>query len=106
MQRPHSPITCRSVDFYPVHLLVAPILTTVESWPVAGTLDWHNLTDTDPRKWCAVLDAAQYGVLHMQMRQEASIEASKSIAAGGNWGLMARQIAQGQRPWGYIKEIA
>lgn len=91
-------IVTRAVDFYPVHRLVAPILATVESWPAAGTLTWKRLTDTDPAKWAAVLDMAQYGVLRLQLRQEALKQASHEIAAAADWSALARSIAHGRGP--------
>lgn len=84
-------VTTRSVDWYPVHRLVAPFLTAAESWPVAGTLPWQDLNDTDPAKWCAVLDAAQYGALHMQLRQEALARASRDISSTDSWTSVAHQ---------------
>lgn len=89
-------IVARAVDFYPVHRLVAPILAAVESWPVAGTLTWQQLRDTDPAKWAAVLDTARYGALHMQLRQEALADASHQIASAADWSALARSIAQGR----------
>lgn len=102
MQLPHSPIVARSVDFYEVHRLVAPILATVESWPLAGTLPWQRLADVDPAKWAAVLDLARYGALHLQLRQESLSEASREIAGAADWSALASRIAQG-RPTSYVE---
>ena len=85
-------IVTREVDFLPVHLLVTPILNQIESWPAAGTLPWEQLKDTDPAKWAAVLDAARYGALHMQLRQEALAAASREISAAANWSTLARRM--------------
>lgn len=79
----------RAVDWFPVHRLVAPILATVESWPAVGTLPWQALTDTDPAKWCAVLDAARYGALRMQLDQEALAEASHDVSNTADWSTIA-----------------
>ncbi|WP_234797769.1 DUF2742 domain-containing protein [Mycolicibacterium neoaurum] len=91
-------IVTRAVDWFPVHRLVAPILHTVESWPAAGTLPWQHLADTDPAKWAAVLDAARYGALHMQLRREALIEASHDVAAAADWPAIARALRAGRGP--------
>lgn len=99
-----SLIVARAVDFYPVHRLVAPILTNVESWPAAGTLPWQRLADEDPSKWAAILDAGLYGALHMQLRQEALSEASHDIAAAADWSALARQLRNG-RGMAYIPRI-
>jgi hypothetical protein len=92
VQQPDSPIVTREVDWFPIHLLVAPILNSVESWPTAGTLPWKALADTDPAKWAAVLDVARYGALHLQLRQEALADAAKEIATAENWATQARRI--------------
>lgn len=88
----------RAVDWFPVHRLVAGFLDTVESWPVAGTLPWQELSDTDPAKWAAVLDAAQHHALHLQLRQEALGQASRDISASANWSAIASQIRAGRGP--------
>lgn len=91
-----SLMVTRSVDFFEVHRLVSPILTQVESWPAAGTLTWQHLADTDPAKWCAVLDAARYGALHMQLRQEALAAASHEIACAADWSALAQRVRNGR----------
>lgn len=85
-------ITTRAVDFFEVHRLVAPILNAVESWPVAGTLTWQRLADTDPAKWAAVLDVARYGALSLQLRQEALNAASHDVAEGLDCTALARRV--------------
>ncbi|WP_418003355.1 DUF2742 domain-containing protein [Mycobacterium sp. PDNC021] len=95
-QQPHSAIVTRQVDFYPVHLLVAPILASVESWPIVGTLPWQALADTDPAKWAAVLDVAQYGALHLQLRQETLAESAKELASAENWSALAQRVQNGR----------
>lgn len=89
-------IVTRAVDFLGVHRLVAPILASVESWPVAGTLTWEQLADTDPAKWAAVLDIARYGALHVQLRQEAVADAGKKVAEAVDANAMAQYIIQGR----------
>lgn len=89
-------IVTREVDLYSVHLLVAPILATVESWPVAGTLTWQRLADVDPAKWAAVLDMARYGALHLQLRQEHLADAGHEIACAADWAALAQRIQNGR----------
>lgn len=98
-------IVTRAVDFLEVHRLVAPILTQIESWPAAGTLPWQQLANTDPAKWAAILDAARYGALHMQLRQEHLADAGKKIAASREWADVcadSRRHAQAIRSGAYI----
>lgn len=88
-----------------VHELVAPILQEVPAWPVAGTLCWAELADTDPAKWCALLDAARYQALQMQVRQEHLDDAAKSIAGSREWADVradSQRHAQAIRSGAYI----
>ncbi|AHC23838.2 hypothetical protein TS71_20730 [Mycolicibacterium neoaurum] len=79
------------MDWFPVHRLVTPIVDQFETLPVAGTLPWQELADTDPAKWASVLDVARYGALHLQLRQEALAEASRDISASTDWTAIARR---------------
>ncbi len=95
----------RQVDFMVVHELVAPILREVPAWPVAGTLLWAQLPTTDPAKWCALLDAARYQALHMQVQQEHLDDAAKSIAGSQEWANVrndSRRHTQAIRSGAYI----
>ncbi|GLE53732.1 DUF2742 domain-containing protein [Mycobacterium montefiorense] len=97
-------IQSRQVAWFEVHLLVAPWLATVDSWPVAGTPAWCALDDHDPAKWAAVLDAAQHAVLHWDASQQARADASREISAAADWSAIARSIADreafyAERPW-------
>lgn len=95
----------RQVDFLVVHELVAPILQEVPAWPVAGTLLWAQLPTTDPAKWCALLDAARYQALQMQVQQEHLDDAAKSIAGSQEWADVrndSRRHAQALRSGAYI----
>ncbi|MDZ7884748.1 MAG: DUF2742 domain-containing protein [Mycobacterium sp.] len=92
-------IVTRAVDFYEVHRLVTPILDAIEPWPVAGTLTWQQLDDTDPTKWAAVLDIARYGTLHLQLRQEALTQASHDVSAAADWPAIARALRADRGPY-------
>jgi Protein of unknown function (DUF2742) len=94
----------RQVSWWSVHEHVAPILDTVQSWPMAGTIAWQLLSDTDPAKWAALLDAAQHHVLRVDTAQAALAEASRAISAAEDWSAVAREIQvrndfYAQRPW-------
>jgi hypothetical protein len=95
----------KQVDFMVVHELVAPILQEVPAWPVAGTLLWAQLPNTDPAKWCALLDAARYQALQMQVQQEHLDDAAKSIAGSQEWADVradSQRHAQAIRSGAYI----
>lgn len=87
-------IESRSVAWWPVHEFVAALLSQVNDLPTAGTPAWCTLGDGDPRKLLAVAVAGEHHVLRVEMAQEASAEASKAIAAGQDWPLLARILQQ------------
>lgn len=98
-----SLIVTRTVDWFHVHRLVAPVLEQIESWPLAGTLAWHRLADTDPAKWAAVLDLGRHFALRLDSEQRALTDASREIATAEEcWSAMARRVHDG-RGHAYIK---
>jgi hypothetical protein len=99
----------RTVDWWSVHDFVIPLLTEVGTWPVAGTIAWIELDDTDPRKLAAVLDAGRHWALRIDSEQELRAQAAKDVAAGENWAAMAtstrnRAEFYAARPW--LKRVA
>jgi Protein of unknown function (DUF2742) len=99
-----SIIHSRQTSWSDVHLFVEPLLAEVGDWPMAGSVEWSALPDDDPRKWAALLDAAQHWALRVETCQVAECEASQEISAAADWGQIGRQIRQNrefyaQRPW-------
>src|SRR6516225_11163930 len=87
-----GPVVSRSVHWWDVHTFVAPLLTTVQSWPMAGTDAWTALPDDDPVKLAAVFDAAQHWALRLETCQEALAEASRAISGTVDWSALSREI--------------
>jgi Protein of unknown function (DUF2742) len=85
-------IESRSVDWWPVHLYVLPLLEKVRSWPLAGTITWENLPDDDPAKLAAIFDAAQHHTLRVDTAQAALAQASQDISAAADWSEFSRAI--------------
>lgn len=99
-----NPAMSRSVSWWSVCEYAAPLLDSVDSWPVAGTAEWQELADDDPRKLASLLDAARIWALGAENDQQARCEASKAISSAANWSSLAREIAQrralfDERPW-------
>ena len=97
-------MTSRQVAWWPVHELVAEVLDQVGDWPLLGTPAWCALDDDDPRKWAALLDAAQHWALRLDVEQEARAEASRAIAGAADWRAIGGQCQQraqfrASRPW-------
>ncbi len=79
----------QAVAWWPVHEFVAPLLTQIETWPMAGTPAWCDLPDDHPAKWAALLDAAQHHALRVEIAQEARRDAAESISAATDWPAIA-----------------
>ncbi len=75
-----------------VYLFVEPWLAAVGSWPMAGTIAWQLLDETDPVKWAAILDAAQHHILRLELNQEARAEASRAVAGAADWPKVGREL--------------
>jgi hypothetical protein len=73
----------QQVDWWSVHCYVSPLLDRVGSWPMAGTVEWCNLEDDDPRKVAALFDAARHHILRVDTAQLAQIQAGEAISAVG-----------------------
>jgi hypothetical protein len=97
-------IVSQAVSWWSVHEFVAPLLTGVGSWPMAGTPAWCLLDDDDPIKVAALFDAAQHHALRVETCQEARAEASRAVSSALDWGALGREINQrtvfyAERPW-------
>ncbi len=71
---------------------------------MAGTPEWCNLDDDDPRKTAALLDAAQHWALRVETCQQARCDASHAVSGAVDWSALAREINQrtdfyAARPW-------
>lgn len=93
------------MSWWPVYQMLAGHLGK-QPTVIAGTPAWHQLPNDHPDKWRAILWAAVWWALDTDTRQEQLAQASKDIAAGIDCRKLASQIARGERPWGYIKDIA
>lgn len=89
------------VSWWDVHQHVAPLLESAGSWPMVGTPEWCELSDDDPRKLAALLDAARHWALRVETAQEAECEASRAISAALPWKDMANRITA-RKPDSYI----
>jgi hypothetical protein len=96
-----DPTASAAVSWWSVNEHVAPFLETAGSWPMAGTPAWCDLSDDDPAKVAALLDAARHWVLRVETGQEAMAEASQAISAAVDWAAVARRVCQ-RRPSSYI----
>ncbi len=85
-------VSSQAVSWFSVHEYIQPWLKAVDTWPMVGTPEWVALDDGDPRKWCALLDAAQHWALRLETSQEALAEASKAVAGAAKWGAVGTAI--------------
>ena len=82
----------RTVSWYVVYEFVAQLLTSVGSWPTAGTPEWVELAADDPRKLAAVMDAGVRWSLRVDTEQEQRAQASRDVAAAADWSAVARDL--------------
>ena len=87
-------IGSRTVSWLAVVDYAAPILASVGTWPMAGTLEWQQLADDDPRKLAAILDTARHWALYVENNQAALAEASRDVSAGADWSTISRNMLQ------------
>jgi hypothetical protein len=91
---PRAHVWSQAVSFWEVVEFTAPLLDSVKSWPLAGSIEWQQLDDTDPAKWAALLDAARHWCLRVETCQEQLNEASHDISAALDWSKFARKRLQ------------
>lgn len=94
----------QQVRWLSVHRFVAPALAQAQPFPMVGTPAWGALDDVDPRKWAAVLDAAQHWALRVENCQQAYADAGSEISVAANWSQIAQHIRNEReffaaRPW-------
>lgn len=99
-----STVASHQVSWLSVHEFVGAVLNQVNDWPMLGTPAWCSLAHDDPRKWAALLDAAQHWALRVETCQEAECQATRDISAAADWSAIAREIRQhnefyAQKPW-------
>jgi hypothetical protein len=73
------------VSWWSVHEFVADYLEATRSWPMAGSVEWQQLPDADPRKLASLLDAARHWALRVETCQQAECEASRDVSAAADW---------------------
>jgi hypothetical protein len=71
---------------------------------MAGTPQWCELADDDPRKTAALFDAARHWALRIETFQIAECEASHAISAAADWSAIASARRRynefyNERPW-------
>jgi hypothetical protein len=99
-----STVESQQVSFWPVHEFVQRYLDTAGHYPAAGTPAWCELSDSDRRKWAALLAAAEHHVLRVETTQEEHAAAAKDVAAAADWSAIAKEIRSradfySARPW-------
>lgn len=94
----------QQVSWWAVHEFVVPRLQQAGDWPLVGTPAWCLLETRDPRKWAAVLDAAQHWALRVETCQEHARDAAHAVAGSVDWSALASQLRDRDdfyraRPW-------
>jgi hypothetical protein len=82
----------RQVSWYSVHEWVQPYLDAARPLPMAGSPEWCQLDDTDPRKVAALFDAAQHWSLRVETCQQQRAETSHDVSGAADWSAIATEI--------------
>lgn len=98
------PPSAHQTSWWSVREFVAPMLTSVGTWPMVGTPEWCALPDDDARKIAAIYDAAQHWALRVESSQAARAEASRDVSAAADWSAIAADVYNhaafyAARPW-------
>ncbi|WP_081662240.1 DUF2742 domain-containing protein [Mycobacterium simiae] len=93
---PSSVSRSQQASWWSVHEFVTAVLDQVNDWPMAGTPAWCSLAHDDPRKWAALLDAAQHFALRVETCQVAECLASRAVSAAASWADVAHEQHQRQ----------
>ena len=101
--------SARAVSWWNAHLFVARWIEDVGAFPLIGSVEWQQLADDAPRKWAAILDAAQHWALRVETAQQAECQASHAISGAADWPAIASHIRDrrqfyAERPW--LKRVA
>ena len=99
-----SAVSSQQVNWWTVHKFIAAVLDQVNDWPMLGTPAWCSLSHDDPRKWAALLDAAQHWALRVDTCQVAECEASHAISGAADWSAIAQHVKDrnefyAEKPW-------
>jgi hypothetical protein len=82
------------VSWWDVHCWVRPYLEDAGPLPMAGTPEWRDLDDSDPRKVAALFDAAQHWALRMETCQQQLAEASRDVSGAADWSGIASETVR------------
>jgi hypothetical protein len=85
-------IGSRQVEWFTVFEFVTRLLATVAPWPAAGTPEWRALSDDDPRKLAAVLEAGIHWSLRIDAQQVAQAQAAHDISTAEDWRQLALDV--------------
>lgn len=101
-----DPIGSRQVSWYETHQFIEAAVAHANAGPLpwAGTPEWCEMADGDPRKLLALAVAGEHHILRVEVAQAAQAEASRAVSAAADWPKVAREIQQrnefrASRPW-------
>lgn len=94
----------RQVAWFETYIFKERVTDGVGDRPVAGTPAWCELSDSDPRKAAALMDAGVHQCLRNDTQQEQLAEVSRAISASADWPSIAKEAHNleqfyANRPW-------
>ena len=96
----------QQVAWYETHLFLEAVLAQANLGPLApaGSPQWCELSDGDPRKLLSLAVDGVHHVLRKSTSQEALADASRAVSAAADWSKIAREMQQcndfhASKPW-------
>ena len=89
-------VSSQQVSWWDVHEHVASVLERAETWPTVGTPAWCALSDGDPAKLAALLDAAQHWALRMETCQAEQGRAKRWAECATRHAVIRKKLAEYQ----------
>jgi len=83
----------QQVSWYDAHVFIEAVVaqTDIGPLPWAGTPEWCELSDGDPRKLVSLAVAGEHHILRVEVAQTARAQASSNVSAAANWAAVARE---------------
>ena len=87
----------QQVSWWETHRFIETVLAqanAVGPLPWAGSPEWCELADGDPRKLLALAIAGEHHILRVEVAQTAHAEASRAISDAADWSEVSRTICR------------
>jgi hypothetical protein len=91
-----SGFASQQVSFWSTYEFMQAAVAQANAGPLpwAGTPEWCELADGDPRKLLALASFGVHHALRVETAQQAHAEASRAVSASADWSQISREVHQ------------